>query len=111
LVSEFVAQRVLAFQSHFDAARKEVLAVACNHDSGEDIGASLMDEALDEILPMLWCLLLALLPLAGTATVALAARPDVMGGFVVSTRLRILDWIATGVMALAVLGMEITTLL
>jgi hypothetical protein len=41
----------------------------------------------------------------------LAARPDVMGQFVVSTRLRILGWIATGVMALAVLGMVITSLL
>jgi hypothetical protein len=39
-----------------------------------------------------------------------AAKPNVTGQFVVSTCLRILDWIATGVMALAVLGMGITSL-
>lgn len=38
----------------------------------------------------------------------MAARPDVMGQFVVTRRLRILGWLATAVMALAVLAMLAT---
>lgn len=41
----------------------------------------------------------------------LAARADVMGQFVVTPRLRILGWFATGVMALAVFLMGATSLL
>ena len=41
----------------------------------------------------------------------MAARADVMGQFVVTPRLRILGWLATAVMALAVLAMGITSLL
>jgi NRAMP (natural resistance-associated macrophage protein)-like metal ion transporter len=42
---------------------------------------------------------------------AMAAKPEVMGQFVVTPRLRILGWLATGVMALAVLAMGVTALL
>jgi NRAMP (natural resistance-associated macrophage protein)-like metal ion transporter len=38
----------------------------------------------------------------------MAARQDIMGQFVVTRRLRILGWLATAVMALAVLGMVAT---
>ena len=38
----------------------------------------------------------------------MASRPDIMGQFVVTRRLRILGWLATVVMALAVLGMVAT---
>jgi NRAMP (natural resistance-associated macrophage protein)-like metal ion transporter len=40
----------------------------------------------------------------------MAARPDVMGQFVVSRRLKVLGWIATAVMALAVAAMTFTFL-
>ena len=42
---------------------------------------------------------------------AMAAKPEVMGQFVVTPRLRILGWLATAVMALAVLAMGVTSLL
>src|SRR6185437_11246859 len=42
---------------------------------------------------------------------AMAAKPEVMGQFVVTPRLRILGWLATAVMALAVLAMSVTALL
>ena len=42
---------------------------------------------------------------------AMAAKPEIMGQFVVTPRLRILGWLATGVMALAVLAMSVTALL
>jgi Mn2+/Fe2+ NRAMP family transporter len=38
----------------------------------------------------------------------MAARSDVMGQFIVSRRLRVLGWLATAVMAFAVLGMAAT---
>jgi Mn2+/Fe2+ NRAMP family transporter len=38
----------------------------------------------------------------------LAVRPAVMGAFVISRRLRVLGWLCTGVMALAVLAMFAT---
>jgi Mn2+/Fe2+ NRAMP family transporter len=41
----------------------------------------------------------------------LAARVDVMGQFVITARLRMLGWLATSVMALAVLSMGVTSLL
>jgi Mn2+/Fe2+ NRAMP family transporter len=41
----------------------------------------------------------------------LAAREDVMGRFVVPRRLQVLGWLATVVMAVAVLAMGITSLL
>lgn len=41
---------------------------------------------------------------------AMAAKPEIMGKFVVTSRLRILGWLATAVMAFAVLMMAITPL-
>lgn len=41
----------------------------------------------------------------------MVARPDVMGQFVISPRLRITGWVATAVMALAVLAMTATWLI
>jgi Mn2+/Fe2+ NRAMP family transporter len=38
----------------------------------------------------------------------MAVRPEVMGRFVIRRRLRILGWLATGVMALAVAAMLLT---
>ncbi|MCE9551400.1 MAG: divalent metal cation transporter [Betaproteobacteria bacterium] len=40
----------------------------------------------------------------------IVARPDVMGQFVITARLRIIGWLATAVMALAVLAMAVTWL-
>jgi ankyrin repeat protein len=47
------ALRVIAFQSRFGLASRKVLNVACNQDSGEDIGASPIDASLDELLEYL----------------------------------------------------------
>ena len=41
---------------------------------------------------------------------AMAAKPEIMGNFVVTSRLQILGWLATAVMALAVLMMAATSL-
>jgi NRAMP (natural resistance-associated macrophage protein)-like metal ion transporter len=41
----------------------------------------------------------------------MVARPDVMGQFVITPRLRIIGWLATAVMALAVLAMAVTWLM
>ncbi|CAH1076340.1 NRAMP family divalent metal transporter [Candidatus Nitrotoga sp. 1052] len=41
----------------------------------------------------------------------MVARPDVMGQFLISPRLRITGWLATAVMALAVLAMAVTWLI
>jgi NRAMP (natural resistance-associated macrophage protein)-like metal ion transporter len=41
----------------------------------------------------------------------MVARPDVMGQFVITPRLRITGWLATAVMALAVLAMAVTWLI
>ncbi len=40
----------------------------------------------------------------------MVARPDVMGQFVITPRLRIIGWLATAVMALAVMAMAVTWL-
>jgi NRAMP (natural resistance-associated macrophage protein)-like metal ion transporter len=41
----------------------------------------------------------------------MAARPDVMGQFVITPRIQIIGWLATAVMALAVLAMAVTWLI
>ncbi|MGO4332566.1 hypothetical protein [Cupriavidus sp. M-11] len=41
-------------------------------------------------------------------TMLMAARTDIMGEFVISTRLKVLSWLATLMMALAVCAMLVT---
>jgi len=41
-------------------------------------------------------------------TMLMAARTDIMGEFVISTRLKVLGWLATLMMALAVCAMLVT---
>jgi Mn2+/Fe2+ NRAMP family transporter len=41
---------------------------------------------------------------------SMAAKPEIMGKFIVTSRLQILGWLATAVMALAVLMMAATSL-
>lgn len=77
------------------------------------LGVALNFTSIDPIKALFWSAVIngvIAVPIMAVMML-LAARPDVMGQFVVSTRLRILGWIATGVMALAVLGMVITSLL
>ena len=77
------------------------------------LGVALNFTSIDPIKALFWSAVIngvIAVPIMAVMML-LAARPDVMGQFVVSTRLRILGWIATGVMALAVLGMGITSLL
>ena len=77
------------------------------------LGVALNFTSIDPIKALFWSAVIngvIAVPIMAVMML-LAARPDVMGQFVVSTRLRILGWIATGVMGLAVLGMGITSLL
>ena len=77
------------------------------------LGVALNFTSIDPIKALFWSAVIngvIAVPIMAVMML-LAARPDVMGQFVVSSRLRILGWIATGVMALAVLGMGITSLL
>ena len=77
------------------------------------LGVALNFTSIDPIKALFWSAVIngvIAVPIMAVMML-LAARPDVMGQFVVSTRLRILGWIATGVMGLAVLGMGITLLL
>jgi NRAMP (natural resistance-associated macrophage protein)-like metal ion transporter len=77
------------------------------------LGVALNFTSIDPIKALFWSAVIngVIAVTIMAVMMLLAARPDVMGQFVVSTRLRILGWIATGVMALAVLGMGITSLL
>ncbi|WON74047.1 divalent metal cation transporter [Nitrosospira sp. Is2] len=77
------------------------------------LGVALNFTSIDPIKALFWSAVIngvIAVPIMAVMML-LAARPDVMGQFVVSTRLRVLGWIATCVMALAVVGMGITSLL
>jgi Mn2+/Fe2+ NRAMP family transporter len=77
------------------------------------LGVALNFTSIDPIKALFWSAVIngvIAVPIMAVLML-MAARPDVMGQFVVSTRLRWLGWLATGVMALAVIGMGITSLL
>ncbi|MEO6563695.1 MAG: divalent metal cation transporter [Nitrosospira sp.] len=77
------------------------------------LGVALNFTSIDPIKALFWSAVIngvIAVPIMAVMML-MAARADVMGQFVVTPRLRILGWLATAVMALAVLAMGITSLL
>ena len=68
------------------------------------IGVILGSSPIDPIKPLYWAAVLNGVISAPimAAMMLMAANPKVMGDFVISTRLKVLGWIATSVMAVAV---------
>lgn len=77
------------------------------------LGVALNFTAIDPIKALFWSAVInGVIAVPFMAIVMLmAAKTDVMAQFVVKIRLRILGWLATVVMALAVLAMAVTSLL
>lgn len=74
------------------------------------LGVALNFTSIDPIKALFWSAVIngvIAVPIM-VVMMLMAARPDVMGQFVVTRRLRILGWLATAVMALAVLAMLAT---
>jgi Mn2+/Fe2+ NRAMP family transporter len=77
------------------------------------LGVTLNFTSIDPIKALFWSAVIngvIAVPIMAVMML-LAARVDVMGQFVITSRLRILGWLATAVMALAVLSMGVTSLL
>ncbi|HVW64554.1 MAG TPA: divalent metal cation transporter [Nitrosospira sp.] len=77
------------------------------------LGVALNFTSIDPIKALFWSAVIngvIAVPIMAVMML-LAARPDVMGQFVVTSRLRILGWLATTVMALAVFVMGAASLL
>jgi NRAMP (natural resistance-associated macrophage protein)-like metal ion transporter len=77
------------------------------------LGVALNFTSIDPIKALFWSAVIngvIAVPIMAVMML-MAARADVMGQFVITPRLRILGWLATAVMAIAVLGMGITSLL
>jgi Mn2+/Fe2+ NRAMP family transporter len=77
------------------------------------LGVALNFTSIDPIKALFWSAVIngvIAVPIMAVMML-LAARVDVMGQFVITSRLRILGWLATAVMALAVLSMGVTSLL
>jgi Mn2+/Fe2+ NRAMP family transporter len=77
------------------------------------LGVALNFTSIDPIKALFWSAVIngvIAVPIMAVMML-MAARADVMGQFVVTPRLRILGWLATAVMALAVFAMGITSLL
>ncbi|MEO7560058.1 MAG: divalent metal cation transporter [Nitrosospira sp.] len=77
------------------------------------LGVTLNFTSIDPIKALFWSAVIngvIAVPIMAVMML-MAARADVMGQFVVTPRLRMLGWLATAVMALAVLAMGITSLL
>ena len=77
------------------------------------LGVALNFTSIDPIKALFWSAVIngvIAVPIMAVMML-MAARTDVMAQFVVTLRLRILGWLATAVMALAVLAMGITSLL
>jgi len=77
-----------------------VLGVALNFTSIDPIKALFWSAVINGVIAVPFMAIVMLM----------AAKTDVMAQFVVTIRLRILGWLATVVMALAVLAMVITSL-
>lgn len=77
------------------------------------LGVALNFTSIDPIKALFWSAVInGVIAVPFMAIVMLmAVRADVMGPFVITSRLRLLGWLATAVMALAVLAMGITPLL
>ena len=74
------------------------------------LGVALNFSAVDPIKALFWSAVIngvIAVPIM-VVMMLMAARSDVMGRFVITRRLKILGWLATGVMALAVLAMFAT---
>jgi NRAMP (natural resistance-associated macrophage protein)-like metal ion transporter len=74
------------------------------------LGVALTFTSIDPIAALFWSAVIngvIAVPIMAVMML-MAARPDVMGSFVVTARLRILGWLATIVMALAVIVMGAT---
>jgi NRAMP (natural resistance-associated macrophage protein)-like metal ion transporter len=77
------------------------------------LGVALNFTSIDPIKALFWSAVIngvIAVPIMAVMML-LAARVDVMGQFVITPRLRRLGWLATAVMALAVLSMGVTSLL
>jgi NRAMP (natural resistance-associated macrophage protein)-like metal ion transporter len=77
------------------------------------LGVALNFTSIDPIKALFWSAVIngvIAVPIMAVMML-MAARADVMGQFVITPRLRILGWLATAVMAIAVLAMGITSLL
>ncbi|MGH8762735.1 MAG: divalent metal cation transporter [Nitrosospira sp.] len=74
------------------------------------LGVALNFTAIDPIKALFWSAVInGVIAVPIMAVMMLMARVDVMGRFVVTFRLRVLGWLATIVMALAVIAMGITS--
>jgi Mn2+/Fe2+ NRAMP family transporter len=74
------------------------------------LGMTLNFTAIDPIKALFWCAVIngvISVPIM-VVMMLMAARQDIMGQFVITRRLRFLGWLATAVMALAVLAMAVT---
>jgi Mn2+/Fe2+ NRAMP family transporter len=74
------------------------------------LGVALNFTPIDPIKALFWSAVIngvSAVPIMAVIML-MAVRPDVMGQFVIKRRLRVLGWLATGVMALAVLAMMAT---
>jgi NRAMP (natural resistance-associated macrophage protein)-like metal ion transporter len=78
-----------------------LLGVALNFTSMDPIKALFWSSVINGVIAVPFMAIMMLM----------AAREDVMGQFVVTRRLQVMGWLATVVMALAVLAMGITSLL
>jgi NRAMP (natural resistance-associated macrophage protein)-like metal ion transporter len=76
------------------------------------LGVALNFTPIDPIKALFWSAVInGVIAVPIMAVIMLmVARPDVMGEFVITPRLRIIGWLATAVMALAVLAMAVTWL-
>jgi NRAMP (natural resistance-associated macrophage protein)-like metal ion transporter len=77
------------------------------------LGVALNFTSIDPIKALFWSAVIngvIAVPIMAVMML-MAARADVMGQFVITPRLRVLGWLATAVMAIAVLAMGITSLL
>jgi NRAMP (natural resistance-associated macrophage protein)-like metal ion transporter len=75
------------------------------------LGASIDFTAIDPIRALIWSAVLngvIAVPIM-VVMMRMAVRPDIMGPFVIRRRLHRLGWIATGLMAIAVVAMMATT--
>ena len=74
------------------------------------IGIALCFTPIDPIKALFWSAVIngvISVPIMGVMML-MAARPDIMGRFVISSRLKALGWLSTGVMAVAVASMFLT---
>ncbi|HEX2828374.1 MAG TPA: divalent metal cation transporter [Burkholderiales bacterium] len=74
------------------------------------LGVALNFSSVDPIKALFWSAVIngvIAVPIMAVMML-LSAREDVMGPFVVTTRLKVLGWLSTGVMAVAVLAMLVT---